>query len=222
MKNFVIVFMSFMIFLNGCSNSQMSDKIFHEENLLDEVNSLKSEYEWTGELEKNRLAEKINSIDYIDKKNMLTSDTFLAFEAGVDRPILYPLLDGFGSLDISDTDANAIAIVNTLCNSLIAGSECEYLFEQNSIFTLVLFMNDTEGFNFASSSFYVGKGYVDGGAVEIPVRMTTQNGLLEFHVYLKEIQLLQNEATSEEENASQAQNSLGYKIVDLEIKKLDN
>ena len=101
-----------LILFISCSNSAVSDKLLYSENLKSITDSKRSELQWTLELEKNRLSERITSIEYINQNNRLTPAVLKAFEAGNERQPLYPELKGFGSLDISDVDPNVVSIIN--------------------------------------------------------------------------------------------------------------
>lgn len=212
--------MSILILLSSCSNSAVSDKLLNSESLKSVTDSKRENLQWTLELEKTRLSEKIHTFDYISPTNKLNPDTFMAFEAGNERPAMFPQLNGFGSLDITDIDPSALAVVDKFCSSVIKNEECEQLFEENSVYSLVLFMHDTKNYDYNSNWWYVGKGYFEGGALEIPVRITNGRENLDLKIYLKEQQNTTSEKDDKKET-SQVQ-TVSYKILDVEITDVDN
>lgn len=203
-----------LILFISCSNSAVSDKLLHSENLKSITDSKRSELQWTLELEKNRLSERITSIEYINQNNRLTPAVLMAFEAGNERQPLYPELKGFGSLDISDVDPNVVSIINQFCRSLINNEECEVLFDDDSVYSLVLFTHDISNYDLRKNWWYIGKSYFEGGAIEVPVRLTNGQSFLDFKVYLKEKQLAESKST---QNTNNSFNDLAYKIIDVEI-----
>lgn len=208
-------FLSFiMILFTGCSNSAVSDKLLYSDNLKSITDIKRSELQWTLELEKNRLSERITTIEYINQNNRLTPGTLMAFEAGNERPPLYPELKGFGSLDISDIDPSAVSIINKFCFSLINNEDCEVLFDDDSIFSLVLFTHDIRNYDLSKNWWYIGKSYFEGGAIEVPVRLTNGQSFLDFKVYLKEKQI--SEVKSDQAENKPVSNST-YNIIDVEV-----
>lgn len=208
-------FLSFiMILFTGCSNSAVSDKLLYSDNLKSITDIKRSELQWTLELEKNRLSERITTIEYINQNNRLTPGTLMAFEAGNERQPLYPELKGFGSLDISDIDPSAVSIINKFCFSLINNEDCEVLFDDDSIFSLVLFTHDIRNYDLSKNWWYIGKSYFEGGAIEVPVRLTNGQSFLDFKVYLKEKQI--SEVKSDQAENKPVSNST-YNIIDVEI-----
>lgn len=208
-------FLSFiMILFTGCSNSAVSDKLLYSDNLKSITDIKRSELQWTLELEKNRLSERITTIEYINQNNRLTPGTLMAFEAGNERQPLYPELKGFGSLDISDIDPSAVSIINKFCFSLINNEDCEVLFDDDSIFSLVLFTHDIRNYDLSKNWWYIGKSYFEGGAIEVPVRLTNGQSFLDFKVYLKEKQI--SEVKSDQAENKTISNST-YNIIDVEV-----
>lgn len=207
-KVLYVLIICFISLLGSCSNSAVTDKLLNEESLKAVADSRRQGLQWTMELEKSKLTERITSIDYVKQVNRLTPQTLIAFEAERERKPIYPSLDNFGSLDISDIDPNALSVIGKFCKALKENSECEEYFEENSIYSLVLFSNDCKDWNFSSCRYYVGKGSVEGGALEVPVRFVNGKSFLDVSIYLKEIH--------------QENKQPDYKILDVEIKSSDN
>lgn len=211
MKIKVFILISFIfILMTACSNSAVSDKLLYSDNLKSITDAKREQLQWTQELEKNRLSERITTIEYINQGNKLIPNTMMAFEAGMGRQAIYPELNGFGSLDISDIDPNALAVVSKFCGSLLNNGECESFFDENSLYSLVLLLHDLEKYDFSKNWWYAGKGYFEGSVVEIPVRFTNGINNLDLNIYLKEV-----DAKTDDKQKDVP--TMTYKIIDVEI-----
>lgn len=188
----------------ACSNSSGTDKYFHTDNLKKEAESVRESLQWTQEIEKNRLTQKIDSNDYISSSIKLTPNSMIAYEAGKNHPVVYPELDDLGSLDISDLDANIISLISDFCQSYVNEKECETFFVEDQIYPLVLFMYDAKDFVKTNARWLMGKAFVTDNAIQVPVRFANAQGTMLVNVYVKEVAAEKTE----------------YKIIDLEIIKI--
>lgn len=175
------------ILLISCSNSGVTSKLFRDDHLKNETNNQRENIQWTMELEKNRLGEKISSINQVSSSQELNPQTFMALDAEYERFGIFPELDDFGSLDISDNDANAMAVLHNFFSSLKANQECDSYFTRDSIFSLVLFLHDIQDFDLTNAQLYFGKAFPLENALEIPVRIYGKNEMMDVKVYLKYI-----------------------------------
>lgn len=206
-----IVF-SIMFLFFSCSTEINNQVMTGEDNLKSIAAQKEKTVQWTQELEKNRLSQKIDSIEYINQFLRLNPPTMTAFEAGMSRTVIYPELDGFASLDISDVDANIISLINSFCKSLANETECDSFMNSESIFSLALFLYDAEnyGFDFKNTKWLIGKAFVLENAFEIPVRFVNMNKKLDVHFYVKDI--------SDADDVGQNHDSVvEYKILTLKI-----
>lgn len=231
LKRFYILSFISVLFFTGCSRSDIADKLLKTKHLKNTADEYREQNQWTLELEKTRLSEKISSMDYISSEIRLNPDAFMAYEAGREKPAVYPEIDGFGSLDISDNDANAMAELYSFMTDLKQGKECETYFDQDSVFSLVLLVNDLSDFDLKNSYWYSGRAFVGEHAVQVPVRMVSSNRYVDMNVYLKEMQAKDPKAgstteikdssasESKELSATDSNDSVvsKYKIVDIEI-----
>lgn len=241
LKRFYILSFISVLFFTGCSRSDIADKLLQTKHLKKTADEYREQNQWTLELEKTRLSEKISSMDYISSDIRLNPDAFMAYEAGREKPAVYPEIDGFGSLDISDNDANAMAELYSFMTDFKQGKECETYFDQDSVFSLVLLVNDLSDFDLKNSYWYSGRAFVGEHAVQVPVRMVSSNRYVDMNVYLKEMQAKDSKAGSGTEvkdseskegaaTGSKAETATGsneavvskYKIVDIEIADIQN
>lgn len=195
-----------LFILSGCKDPSKQASLFHYEDNLKHIASEKSEETaWTQEIEKNRLSQKISSIDYVNSSLRLTPRTMIAFESGMNRNAVYPELDGFGSLDISDIDPLAMELVENFCTAYTKDEECEKFMYKDSIFSLVLFMHDSKQFtgNKKELRWLVGKAYVLDNVFEIPVRFSDGKRQMKVNFFLKDDTV----------NTEKPE----YKILDIEI-----
>lgn len=236
LKRFYILTFISVLFFTGCSRSDIADKLLQTKHLKKTADEYREQNQWTLELEKTRLSEKISSMDYISSEIRLNPDAFMAYEAGREKPAVYPEIDGFGSLDISDNDANAMAELYSFMTDFKQGKECETYFDQDSVFSLVLLVNDLSDFDLKNSYWYSGRAFVGEHAVQVPVRMVSSNRYVDMNVYLKEMQAKNpKDGSSTEVRGSSASESKElsatgsndsvvskYKIVDIEIADIQN
>ncbi|MGN0739196.1 MAG: hypothetical protein ACI4LX_03390 [Treponema sp.] len=215
MKNaekFAAVIFSVIFLFFSCSTEINNQAMAGEENLKSITAQKEKTVQWTQELEKNRLSQKIDSIEYVNQFLKLNPPTMTAFEAGMSRPIVYPELDGFASLDISDVDANIIFLINNFCRNLAKETECDSFMNSESVFSLALFLYDAKnyGFSFKNTKWLIGKAFVLENGFEVPVRFVNENKKLDVHFYLKDVH--------NAGDVSQNQQSVSeYKILALEI-----
>lgn len=201
---FLTIIISLAQMFTSCSNSSGADKFLHAENLKKEADSVREDIQWTLEIEKNRLTQKIDSIDYISPGIKLTPNSMIAFEAGKNHPAVYPELENFGSLDVSDLDAEVFSLVSDFCRFYISDRECESFFAEDQIYPLVLFMYDSKDYEKTNSRWILGKAFVSDNAIQVPVKFSNKTESMFVNVYVKE-----NSGEKAE-----------YKIIDLEILKI--
>lgn len=152
MKNFawaISIFAAlFSGFLFSCSNNSSDVDVFDEtETLKYEATRLETELDWQNEIEGEILTKEIKKKVGIDSSRVtLTHRAVLANEKSGDDEKIYPYLEGFGSLDLSDftmeNDAERRKLVEDFCNALVERKECEEFFDKDSIFALAIFLDD--------------------------------------------------------------------------------
>lgn len=227
MINFVKCFLSFsfiFIMLNSCNNANQNQIQIDEHNLKQIVDKKNENISWTQELEKSRLSQRIDKLDYINSSLQLTPNTMVAFESSLSRLPVYPSLDNFGSLDISDIDENALYVVNQFCSKINDKESCQNLMNKNSIFALTLFLYDTSeiNFNFSNYTWLIGQPFISENNLSIPVRFKNETNTLDIKLYLtEEIKPSDKNDSAPKDNEKKLQNTTNdkfkYKVLDIEI-----
>lgn len=200
----------FALFFFGCKNASSSEIVSEQNTLKSLTNSKLQNIQWTNEIEKNRLKEKIHSSLVVSKSLSLTPDVMIALEGGIPRNPIYPSIDDFGSLDISDLDYKIYDLINSFFIDLKNSKNCDFYIAKNSIFAISLFMYDLGQLSFSLNnlSWIMGKPFLDEEIIEVPIRLNNETNSIDIHLYLKD------EATSESSQSD-------FKIVDFEIYRFD-
>ncbi len=195
----LIACVSLSLLFFSCSNGSGGEKFFSEETTIKESTSRRDDSVlWTRELESVRLL-----ID--TKKNNGAADTLRLEPLSVmslssqGTPV-YPILEGFGSLDTSDISAELRTFLDSFCTSVAAWSFSQELFTSESAFVLPLFMYDVkmqwkeafskdfpdvEAENPLFSSWLYGEPFADGSEFQIPVRLFCAYGYLDVLLYVR-------------------------------------
>lgn len=205
-----VLFFSLLI-VTGCSNASQNQNLSGEsENLKSVVLRKSQDLQWTKEIEKSRLSQKINPNDSSDSKIVKSPSSMIASEGGFPSTAIYPLIEGFTSLDITDVDPEIITVIDRFFIAYSKGDDCDSFMDKDSVYSLALFLFDMSESNFAVKGldWIVGKAFASENAIEVPVRMLNAKSYIDVNIFMK----------SDKE---------GYKILDLEIcktgdiKKLD-
>lgn len=159
---------------------------------------------WSYEIEGERLSKKISSVDAIEKNIPLEPISMIALEGGRPFPAIFPELEGFTALDTTDIQGEVLDTVSGFCRALIEhtspsrksdskkneseekkseseeedaqedSSKIDGYFPENTLYSLVLFLADSEEAG-AVKSFVVGKPFVDDENIEVPLRLSCEN-----------------------------------------------
>lgn len=187
----------------SCSNASQNQNFSEDnENLKSVVLRMSQELQWTKELEKSRLSQKINPDEFESTKVLLSQSSIIAQEGGIPSSAVYPVIEGFTSLDISDTDPAIISIINKFFIAFSKSEECDSFMDKNSIYSLSLFLFDVKesGFSVKGLDWIIGRPFASDNAIEVPVRMQNRKLFIDVNFFMK----------PEEKS---------YKILDLEICK---
>lgn len=202
----ILIFLFSILMFTGCSNaSQSQNFVVDSDNLKAEVLSRTQNLQWTKEIEKSRLTQKINSDELYSDNLDISPSLMIAVDGGISTNPVYPEIDGFGSLDISDTDPGVINLIDRFCVAYKKGESCDSFMETNSIYSLSLFLFDAgeEDFSVTGMDWVIGKAFLADNAIEVPVRMFNKQKFIDVNFFMKQ----------GEEN---------YKIIDLEISNVGN
>ena len=154
----------------------------------------------TKEIEKSILSQKIDSIDYINSSLQLTPDVMIAYDAGMPHKNVYPYLEGFESLDVSDLDAEAANVIAQFCTNLVRKESCDSFMAKDSVYALAMFLYDAGecSFDFTNARWLLGKPFITESSLEVPAYFYHKSDYLSIKFYLSQV-----------ENA--------YKVFDVEI-----
>lgn len=203
----------FILTFSSCNNANSLD-ITQDINTLKNVVSQRNEnIKWTGEVEPNRLTEKIHTSPYISKSLSLTPNVMIAFEGGMPREPVFPQIDNFGSLDISNLDYKIISNINSFFDQLKNNENCDSFMDSNSIFALSLFLYDLQQIDFSLNdlSWIIGKPFLMDDIFEIPIRLKNETNFLLVYLYIKDVESIVNTDSADLSKGSD------YKIVNIEI-----
>ena len=190
----LIIFLTFCFF--SCSNTTASKIITSDgNNLREKIQNKESSVNWTKPLEENRLSESIDKNDKLTSSVKVNPEIMMILKS--DFPPVYPYIENFESLDISELKPAWKGIVkklfevfNTDLNKLP-----ENMIDNKYIFNYVFFVYDLkeqwkENFKEefktenAFSSYIIGKPFISDDIVQIPVRLTSEKGKVTIMVYL--------------------------------------
>lgn len=170
-KLVVLIFILFAVI--SCSNPNTE---FFEEDLItlkEQTENLKVTVLWTDELEANRLLEKIESIQGIDKDLPGTTENIVFSKYEDNLYPVYPEVPGFSIINTSLLEPAALSVLNEFCNSIINKESVENLFCKDTLYSLVVFLYDLEeNGNPEFSSYLIGEPYFNSrDDIQCPARI---------------------------------------------------
>lgn len=139
---FSILFAVIVLGITGCSSKDK--KSDSDSNLTLRAQSEKrfKEIEWTDPIEQDRLTQNISTTQTIADTIKLTPVIFLCSNYAKTIEPVYPNLDGFGNLDISDLPDEIKLSVTSFSENLCTGSANDELMMAGSVYELALFESD--------------------------------------------------------------------------------
>ncbi len=142
----VSFFVSMPLFfsLGGCSQATeeiAADEESDEAFLKQSVEAKSAETDWAEALASGALTEKHDSVAGILKSVRITQDNVFAGRQDTFAPI-YPYIDGFGSLDISNLGGDAKEVLDGFCDGFIAGENVFSYMSSPRQYELALFLYD--------------------------------------------------------------------------------
>lgn len=186
MKGFsFFVPLSFLLVVS-CSNSGQVNSTVSGENTLKSKVSVKSEAAiWTSELDKDILTEKLTENPFIGKNVTLNPEAMNVSSQASENEKIYPELKGLGSLDSDSLKKESRKLVSDFCNDLIKGKDLyvssKYVAKEK-MFSYVFFVDDLKSnidsgkHEIGFSKFYIGKSFLSGNEVQVPVRLYVNSG----------------------------------------------
>ncbi|MCF0242369.1 MAG: hypothetical protein HUK25_07000 [Treponema sp.] len=197
---FLPLFLLFLFF--SCSNSEnVTETIDSSDSLKSLVNGKTESALWTKEIEGERLKKDISRTDYVSSSLRLTSEV-MKVSSYPEDPV-FPFIEGFASLDISNIPVSTIQIVKDFCSAISKDIYSgETFFNRESIFSFVFFIDDLENIFFnrkideiyiiqteeslkpVFSNFILGKGFQSEHEIQIPVRFFYQTEHLDIILFV--------------------------------------
>jgi len=193
----IFLFVLISPFIASCSAGHGNDKIFSDTNTIKELASEREkELLWTRELESVRLV-----LD--TKKNAAVQDNIILepvvmLGAQNSSGVIYPVLDGFGSLDTSSVSKDLKASLDKACTAISKWKISELNVESKNAYTAVLFKYDIENewkSNFKAafpavaegsvlfSSWLYGNPFAEDESIQIPVRFFSKYGTVDVLIF---------------------------------------
>ncbi|MDR1785468.1 MAG: hypothetical protein LBR23_03260 [Spirochaetaceae bacterium] len=133
---------------------------------------------WTQDVSPKSTAEARRGI-------LMTPENAFAFRG--DGSVIYPVIEGFGSLDTSLLGGAALELARDFCRSLIQKDReaaAEGMNSRNT-FLLDVFFFDTEGAAL-TENYVIGRPEILGNIWQIPVRFFLEGGTLDVLLYLNQ------------------------------------
>lgn len=139
---FSILFTVIVLGITGCSSKDKKSDSDSDLTLRAQSEKRFKEIEWTDPIEKDRLTQNISTTQTIADTIKLTPVIFLCSNYAKTIEPVYPNLDGFGNLDISDLPDEIKLSVTSFSENLCTGSANDELMMAGSVYELALFESD--------------------------------------------------------------------------------
>ena len=139
---FSILFTVIVLGITGCSSKDKKSDSDSDLTLRAQSEKRFKEIEWTDPIEKDRLTQNISTTQTIANTIKLTPVIFLCSNYAKTIEPVYPNLDGFGNLDISDLPDEIKLSVTSFSENLCMGSANDELMMAGSVYELALFESD--------------------------------------------------------------------------------
>lgn len=203
LKRILFLFFILSVFFS-CSNSNVSDISEIKENLFTKTNKEQSKNLWTRELESVRLVQKIDEDAKVLSTIKLTPEVINVSE--IEFTDVYPFLDGFGSLNLSEIDENLLNFINESAKNIQYFTLEKLKYENTSKQSVVFFMNDlkenysvkfnqkfpelseevqnSENAVKVFSSYLIGEPIVDEKNIIVPIRFFNEKKFVDIQFYI--------------------------------------
>lgn len=139
---FSILFTVIVLGITGCSSKDKKSDSDSDLTLRAQSEKRFKEIEWTDPIEKDRLTQNISTTQTIANTIKLTPVIFLCSNYAKTIEPVYPNLDGFGNLDISDLPDEIKLSVTSFSENMCTGSANDELMMAGSVYELALFESD--------------------------------------------------------------------------------
>lgn len=212
-KKILVYFFLLILFLSSCNNSSNKIVSFDESSTIkNEVTTKEKNTLWTKELEPQILDGDLQKIKQISNGVALSNQNLTVINPTTQKN--YPYIKEFGNLNIYNTDAKILEVVNTFSKNFInqSFSNIESQFEPGYIFNLVFFKKDLEKqykdfthqkYSFDKkifNNFYIATETLSFDLASVPVRFYNNKNYLDINLII-------------------SVNNASYKIKNIEIIK---
>ena len=187
--------MIFQVAFLACTSESTEEGViadFEANFLKQSVDKKRNEIDWSLPLNHGVLTEKHNSVEGILKSVRVSKDNVFAGRQDTYAPV-YPYLEGFGSLDISDLGSEAKEVVDGFCTAFTTGGDGFVYLQECRQYEFSLFLYDiTEHTGSAHTkekpkytSYICGKPVIRDDMFFVPVRFSDDNGeFIDVDLYL--------------------------------------
>ena len=126
----------------SCSDMKELKKADEEDTLRALSETLSQEIPWTSQIEADRLTRNIKTSDGILKSIALTPVIVISSGDREQENPVYPYLEGFGSLDVSDIPLPIRSVLDSFCLSLSKDTDADSYMSKKGLYSLALFYKD--------------------------------------------------------------------------------
>lgn len=184
-KTSALIFITFFllqnIFLASCSNNVIQNES-EEGSIKYAANHLESQTQWTSSIDGDILSQEIKSPDDFDKSVKISPNNIYLLSSEKNYENIFPYIQNFGSLNISTYDESALSFIQDFCNAFIKNQPTDSFFEENHIYTSVVFNYQLEKIfnqNIQFTKYLLGEAFVFEDYLECPVRFFYDPEILE-------------------------------------------
>ena len=128
--------------LFSCAKSSDTENISTADTLKAAAEQKFSQIKWTDELEKDRLVKNISTVNTVEKNIQISPAVFINSSYSENLAPVYPVLEGFGSLDVSKLKPEIKKMTEQFAQSLCTAEIDSSLFDSADIYEGALFEKD--------------------------------------------------------------------------------
>ncbi len=128
--------------LFSCAKSSDTENISSTDTLKAAAEQKFSQIKWTDELEKDRLVKNISTVNTVEKNIQISPAVFINSSYSENLAPVYPVLEGFGSLDVSKLKPEIKKMTEQFAQSLCTAEIDSSLFDGADVYEGALFEKD--------------------------------------------------------------------------------
>lgn len=185
----------------SCARNKKTENTNEFNNLRQQIEFYDEKTAWTEEIEKGRLSNIIKTKNGISK-NLKLSPLVIAAAVNDEQQSVFPVLDGFGSLDLSLIEPKLKNFIDKFSDSFMKNDSLEKYFTEENRISLILhnirideiereisdFFPSEESFEIPLFDKYiVGTPFVENDVYEVPVKFFSESFSITVMFYCKKI-----------------------------------